>query len=111
MKKVTAKTSDSWLNALIESLKNPAEAAAYLTVALEAESPDSQLLRAEIQDVIDARLLANNLSKQAKVHHEELDKMLSESFPSEIYSLIALLDALGFRLQVTLKEDELVIEE
>lgn len=62
MKNVITQTSDSWLNALIESLKNPAEAAAYLSVALEAESPDSQLLRAEIQDVINARLVANNLS-------------------------------------------------
>jgi DNA-binding phage protein len=44
-----------------------------------AESPDYQLLRAEIQDVIDAGLLANNLSKQAQLHHEKLDKMLSES--------------------------------
>ncbi|MEG4504733.1 transcriptional regulator [Microcoleus sp. F6_B4] len=111
MNNAIAPTSDSWLNALIESLKNPAEAAAYLSVALEAESPDFQLLRAEIQDVIDARLLANNLSKQAKVHHEALDKMLLESGGSEIYTSIALLDALGFRLTVTLKEDELAIGE
>ena len=111
MNNVTAPTSDSWLNALIESLQNPAEAAAYLSVALEAESPDSQLLRAEFQDVIDARLRANNLSKPAKVHHEKLDKILSESGAAEIYTLIALLDALGFRLRVILKEDELAIGE
>ena len=111
MKNVITQTSDSWLNALIESLKNPAEAAAYLSVALEAESPDSQLLRAEIQDVIDAGLLANNLSKQAQLYHEKLDKILSESGASEIYTLIALLDALGLRLRVTLKEDELAIGE
>ncbi|MEG4445344.1 transcriptional regulator [Microcoleus sp. AT9_B5] len=111
MKNAIAQTSDNWLNALIESLKNPAEAAAYLSVALEAESPDSQLLRAEIKDVIDAPLLGNNLSKQAKVHHEKLDKILSDSGASEIYTLIALLDALGFRLRVTLKEDELAIGE
>ena len=111
MKNVITQTSDSWLNALIESLKNPAEAAAYLSVALEAELPDSQLLRAEIQDVIDAGLLANNLSKQAQLHHEKLDKILSESDASEIYTLIALLDALGLRLRVTLKEDELAIGE
>ena len=111
MKNVITQTSDSWLNALIESLKNPAEAAAYLSVALEAESPDFQLLRAEIQDVIDAGLLANNLSNQAKVHHEKLDQMVAENGASEIYALIALLDALGFRLRVTLKEDELAIGE
>ncbi len=111
MNNVTAPTSDSWLNALIESLKNPAEAAAYLSVALEAESPDSQLLRAEFQDVIDARLRANNLSKEAQVHHLKLDKIISESGASEIYTSIALLDALGFRLRVTLKEDELAIGE
>ncbi|WP_293135371.1 hypothetical protein [Microcoleus sp. bin38.metabat.b11b12b14.051] len=76
-----------------------------------AESPDFQLLRAEFQDVIDARLRANNLSKEAQVHHEKLDKVISESGASEIYTLIALLDALGFRLRVMLKEDELAIGE
>ncbi|MBE9185386.1 transcriptional regulator [Microcoleus sp. LEGE 07076] len=111
MKNVTAPTSDSWLNALIESLKNPAEAAAYLSVALEVESPDSQLLRAEFQDVIDARLRGNNLSKEAQMHHQKLDKIISESGASEIYTLIALLDALGFKLRVILKEDELEIGE
>ena len=99
------------MNALIESLQNPVEAAAYLSVALEAETPDFQLLRAEFQDVIDARLRANNLSKEAQVHHEKLDKVISESGASEIYTLIALLDALGFRLRVMLKEDELAIGE
>ncbi len=80
-------------------------------MALEAESPDSQLLRVEIQDVIDAGLLANNLCKQAKVHHEKLDQMVSESGAYEIDTLSALLDALGFRLKVTLKEDELAGNE
>ncbi len=80
-------------------------------MALEAESPDSQLLRAEFQDVIDSRLRANNLSKEAQVHHMKLDKIISESGADEIYTLIALLDALGFRLRVILKEDELAIGE
>jgi hypothetical protein len=43
MKNAIAQTSDSWLNALIESLKNPAEAAAYLSVA-----EDSRITRLSI---------------------------------------------------------------
>lgn len=42
----------------------------------------------------------NKLSAQAKLHHETLDKLLSEDGGSEIYSLVALLDALGFKLAI-----------
>ncbi|WP_238360616.1 hypothetical protein [Iningainema tapete] len=45
----------------------------------------------------------NNLSEQAKLNWEQLDKMLSHSGGAEIYKLVALLDALGFRVAVNLK--------
>ena len=96
-------TSDSYLDALIESLKNPERAAGYLSAALEAEDFEPEIIRAAIADVINARCRMNNLSDSAKLHHEKLDKILLEQGCCEIYSFVELLDRLGFRLEVTVK--------
>jgi DNA-binding phage protein len=45
----------------------------------------------------------NNLSEEAKLCYEKLDKILLETRGTEIYSLVELLDALGFRLAIALK--------
>ncbi|MCC3464657.1 MAG: transcriptional regulator [Microcoleus sp. PH2017_06_SFM_O_A] len=81
MKDVKAPTSDSYREYLIESLKEPEEAAAYIWAILEA-----------------------------KEHHEKLDKMLTESGGSEIYSLVELLEALGFKLEIKIANIELPAE-
>ncbi|MGA9381965.1 MAG: transcriptional regulator [Phormidium sp.] len=96
--------SDSWQDALIESLKNPEEAAAYLSAALESEDSDPQLIRAVIQDVINANIRTNNLSEAATQNPEKLNKMLSEIAGKEIYTLVCLLNSLGFSVQIQVKE-------
>lgn len=103
MKKVKMPTSDSYQDYLVESLKDPEEAAAYIEAILEDEDPEPKLLLSALKDVIDAQLRMNNLSDQAKLNWEQLDKMLSHSGGAEIYRLVALLDALGFRVAVNLK--------
>ncbi|MCL1467985.1 DNA-binding protein [Argonema galeatum] len=105
MKEVKMPTSDSWLDALIESLKDPEEAAGYLSVALEPEDPEPKLLRAVLQDAIDARFKMNNLSDKAKLYHQQLDKILLENGGKEIYTLVSLLDELGFRIEVKIKDN------
>jgi probable addiction module antidote protein len=96
-------TSDSYQDYLVESLKDSEEAAAYIEAILEAENPEPELLLSALKDVIEAQSKMNNLSEEAKLNWENLDKILSESGGSEVYSLVALLEALGFRLAVTLK--------
>lgn len=86
---------------LIESLKEPEEAAAYIEAVLEEGEP--KLLQLVLRNVAEAHEEINQLSAQAKLHHEKLDKILSEDGGSEIYSLVALLDALGFKLAIALK--------
>jgi DNA-binding phage protein len=102
MKEVKMPTSDSWHDALIESLKDPEEAAAYIEVALELEEKDPQpdMLRLTLKDVVEARVRLNNLSEEAKRSYEKLDKILSETGGAEIYGLVELLDVLGFRIAV-----------
>ena len=110
MKDVKAPTSDSYREYLIESLKEPEEAAAYIWAILEEKDPEPALLRNAIRNVIEARIRMNALSESAKEYHEKLDKMLTESGGSEVYSLVELLEALGFKLEITIADIELPAE-
>ncbi|MFB2835694.1 DNA-binding protein [Floridanema evergladense] len=104
MKDAKTRLSDSWQDALIESLKNPEEAAAYLSAALDSEDSDSQLIRAVMQDVINAKLKINNVSAAPTEYPEKLNKLLSEIEGKEIYTLVCLLNTLGFSVQIQVKE-------
>jgi DNA-binding phage protein len=103
MKNVKMPTSDSWQEALIESLRDPKEATGYIEAILEEKDPEPELLRSALKDVVEARVQMNNLSEEANCCYEKIDKILLETGGSEIYSLIELLDALGFRLEIALK--------
>lgn len=105
MKDVKTPTSRSYREYLISSLKDTQEAAAYIETFLELEEEgfEPELLRSALKDVIDARLQMNNLSEEAKQHYEKLDKILLETGGTEIYSLIKLLDALGFHIAIALE--------
>jgi DNA-binding phage protein len=46
----------------------------------------------------------NDLSEEAKLRYEKLDKILLETGGAEIYSLIEFLNALGFRIAIALKD-------
>ena len=107
MKNVKAPTSDSYRDYLSESLHEPEEAAGFIGAILEEKYPEPALLRNAIRKVIDARMRMNTLSESAKQHHEKLDRILSESEGSEIYSLVELLEALGFKLEITVADTEL----
>ena len=106
MKDVKTATSSSYKEYLISSLKDPQEAAGYLEtfLELEEEGREPELLRSALKNVVDARLLSDNLSEEAKQHYEQLDKMLSESGGTEIYTLIEFLDALGYRIALVPKD-------
>jgi DNA-binding phage protein len=107
MKDVKAPTSHSYREYLIESLKEAEEAAGYIGAILEEKDPEPALLRNAIRNVIEARIRMNALSESAKEHHEKLDKMLTESGGSEIYSLVELLEALGLKLEISVADIEL----
>ena len=106
MKEVKMPTSDSYLDALIEELKDPEMAAGNIEVALELDGKDPQpdILRLTLKDVVEARLRMNNLSEEAKRSYEKLDKILLETGGTEIYSLVEFLDALGFRIAIAPKD-------
>ena len=110
MKDVKAPTSRSYQEFLIESLRNAQEAAGYIEVTLTEASDEPKLLQMVLKDVVDSRQKFNNLSESAQLQWEKLDKMLTESAGSEIYSFVELLEALGFKLEITVADTELSAE-
>nr|WP_293341675.1 transcriptional regulator [Microcoleus sp. CAWBG58] len=110
MKEMKMPTSDSYYESLIESLKDAEHAGGFIGAILEEKDPEPALLRNAIRNVIEARIRMNALSESAKELHEKLDRMLTESGGSEIYSLVELLEALGFKLEITIANIELPAE-
>ncbi len=106
MKNVKMPTSDSYREYLIESLKEPEESAGYIEAILEEKDAEPELLRNAIRKVIEARRRMNALSDSAKQYHESLDKILTASSGSEIYCFVELLEALGFKLGITVADSE-----
>lgn len=107
MKQMTMPTSDSYYESLIESLKDAEHAGAFIGAILEEKDPEPELLRNAIRKVIEARIRMNALSDSAKQYHERLDKMLTASSGSEIYCFVELLEALGFKLEISVEGGEL----
>ena len=89
-------------NVLDEDLRDPAEAVGYLNACLEDGDPEVFLLA--LRDVARARGGLAKLAEVTGLNREHLYRMLSENGNPELRSLETLLDALGFRLAVTLKE-------
>lgn len=98
-----AKPTKSYQAALIESLKDPEEAAAYLNAALEDESEDAdELFLLALRNVAEARGMSK-LAEEAALNRESLYRMLSPKGNPRLSTLGALLDALGLRLAVEVK--------
>ena len=107
MNNVKAPTSRSYQELLIASLRNAQEAAGYIEVTLTEASDEPKLLQMVLKDVMDSRLKFHNLSESAQLQWEKLDKMLTASSGSEIYCFVELLEALGFKLGISVEDGEL----
>lgn len=105
MQDVKTPISDSWKEALIESLKDPQEAAAYLEVALE-EDPEPKLLLAVLEDIIKAFSADRSLSDETLKKSEILYRLLTISSCAEIYNFVELVNLLGFKILIQIKESE-----
>ena len=104
MKEVKAPRTRSYREYLMSSLKDPEEAAGYIGSFLELEEGDEpEYLSSVLKDVIEAQALINPVLEEVKAHYEKLDKLLSETKGAEIYALVELLDALGFRIAIAPK--------
>ena len=96
-----SKRSASYQDYLIESLKNPKEAAAYLDAALEEADPELFLLA--LRNVAEAQGGLLKLSKKTKLNRANLYRMLSRKGNPALFSLESLLEAFGLRLAVEVR--------
>ena len=105
MDKGTKPTSDRYREFLIERLKDPEHSAGFIEAILEEPDPEPELLRNALRKVVEARAKMNKLSKEVKQQHDRLDKMLTKSGCTEIFSFVEFLDMLGFKVAVTVKSE------
>jgi probable addiction module antidote protein len=91
----------NYRDSLLESLQDPAEAAAYLDAALDDE--DSRVFLLALRDVAEARGISR-VAAEADLNRESLYRMLSEEGNPRLSSLDALLHALGLRLAIEVRE-------
>lgn len=108
---MTIPKSVSYQDDLIEFLKKPEAAAAYIEAILEEKNVEAELLPLALSNMVEARGGIIQLSELAKLHYEKLKNSLSKTGGDEVYLLVALLDALGFQLNVTVKSDSSSILE
>ena len=95
-------------DSLIESLKNPVEAAAYLTVHIEDNSKHSnETFLLALQDVAKAYGI-KEVSKKAKVGRESLYKTLSGSVNPKLNTLRSILDSVGLKMTIAPKDSQAV---
>jgi probable addiction module antidote protein len=90
--------SRNYQTKLVDSLRDPEEAAAYLSAALE--EIDKELFLLALRNVADAQGGLSRLAEATGLNRENLYRMLSDKGNPEFYSLVTLLDALGFQLTV-----------
>lgn len=84
---------------LIESLRRPKEAAAYLNAALEEQ--DAEVFLLALRNVADAFGGVGKLAELSRLNRENLYRMLSRSGNPELLSLINVLNILGLKLSIT----------
>lgn len=86
---------------LKQDLADPSEAAAYLNMALEEGVQEVFLLA--LRDVAEARGMTS-VAREALLNRENLYRILSEQGNPRLTSLVALLDSLGLKLAVEVKQ-------
>ena len=86
---------EAWL---VERLKDPAEAAAYIEAAIE--DGDQPALMMALRHVAQAQGGISKIARKSKLTREATYRMLSASGNPELRSLTAILDAAGLRLSV-----------
>jgi DNA-binding phage protein len=93
-------TSKSYHEFLIESLKDPEEAAGYIEAFFEEKDPEPELLRLVLSNVFEALGKPVMSPEQAQLYREKLDEILSNSGSDAIYRLGDWLNGLGLKLTV-----------
>lgn len=97
-------TYKSYHSYLIESLKDPLEAAAYLDAVIE--DGDFELILLALKNVAEAQQDITNNPKNNNLSLGINPKLLLKNQPSELMTIAKLLNQLGLKLSVTVREKQ-----
>jgi probable addiction module antidote protein len=95
------KLTKNYKDDLIKDLRNPKEAAEYLNAALQDGNQEIFLMA--LRDVAAARGI-KNISQQTSLNRENMYRMLSNEGNPNLSSLSTILDNLGLKLAIEIKE-------
>jgi probable addiction module antidote protein len=96
---IKKRTHRDFQELLLENLKDPQEAAAYLKAALEDE--DERIFLLALRDVFNARggSIAD-LAQETNLNKQNLYRMLSKKGNPRLTSLVTVLHAIGFEMDI-----------
>lgn len=94
---MTAKLTKDHQKSLLETLKDPREAAAYLNAALE--EGDNELFLLALKNVVKASGVTN-IARKTHLNRENLYRMLSEKGNPELTSLWSILSSIGLKISI-----------
>jgi probable addiction module antidote protein len=94
---MTGKLMKDHQKSLLENLKDPKEAAAYLNAALDEGNNEIFLLA--LKNVVKASGVTN-VARKAHLNRENLYKMLSEKGNPEFTSLWSILSSIGLKISI-----------
>ncbi|TYQ26722.1 transcriptional regulator [Pseudanabaena sp. UWO311] len=97
-------TYKSYHSYLIESLKDPLEAAAYLDAVLE--DGDFEHILLALKNVAEAQQDITNNSKNNNLNLDLSSQLFPNQQPSELMTIAKLLNQLGLKLSVTVQEKQ-----
>lgn len=95
------KAAVNYYKDLMNVLKDPEEASAYLNAALEAGDTEAFLIA--LKNVLDAQGGMTKISDKTKIKRGSLYKMLSKNGNPGFENILCLLQAVGIRFQITPK--------
>ncbi len=93
-----AKKTTTYQEDLIDALKDPREAAAYLNAAME--EGDRELFLLALRNVAEAHGGMAAVSEKAKLNRESMYRMLSKKGNPEIKSILTLLHSMGLKMSI-----------
>ncbi len=83
---------------LIERLKNPEYAIAFITAILEEPEPEPELLHSALSDVATALGAAQMTPNALHQHQENLNQLFAQLEPQSLFQLNEWLNQLGLKL-------------
>ena len=93
---MSGKSTKDHQKSLLETLKDPKEAAEYLNAALE--EGNNELFLLALKNIVAYGV--TNIARKANLNRENLYKMLSEEGNPELASLWSILSSIGLKISI-----------